>query len=263
MSRIDRKAPGAMTEPDYSVTSQVTGAVALIEFSRPPTNFFSAGLLADIVTTFELADDDPAVRAIVLASRGKNFCAGADLAGEDNDPFQLYDQAERLFAIRKPSVAAIQGAAIGGGLGLALAADFRVVSRDARLSANFVKLGTHPGFAMTATLPRLVGEQRASLLLLTARRIDGEEAVSMGLADLLAEPGELLQAALTLAGEIAENAPLAVEATRDTLRREFLERVRRQTSVEGRSQLRLKLTEDFAEGVAAVNARRSAHWKRR
>ncbi|WP_233349089.1 enoyl-CoA hydratase/isomerase family protein [Hyphomonas sp. CACIAM 19H1] len=263
MTRIHEGESNAMPLSDHTVSFQRSGAVALIEFSRPPANFFSAALLAEIVAAFERADADPDVRAIVLASEGKNFCAGADLAGEDNDPFELYDQAERLFAIRKPSVAAVQGAAIGGGLGLALAADFRVVTTGTRLSANFVKLGMHPGFAMTATLPRLVGDQCAALLFLTARRVSGEEAVNMGLADIMAPSEDLLNAALALAGEIAENAPLAVEATRATLRREFSQHVRRHTSEEARRQLQLKRTEDFAEGVAAVNARRPGNWKRR
>lgn len=251
-----------MRGPDHTITLSVTDAVAVIEFSRPPANFFSADLLAGIADAFEAADADDEVRAIVLTSQGKNFCAGADLAGEENDPFRLYDRGERLFAVRKPSIAAVQGAAIGGGLGLALAADFRVVTPGSRLSANFVKLGMHPGFAMTATLPRLVGHQRASLLLLTGRRVDGEEAVEMGLADILVPTEQLLSSAIGLASEIAGNAPLAVEATRATLRREYLGQLRRHASEEGRRQLQLRLTEDFAEGVAAVNERRPGNWKR-
>lgn len=168
-----------------------------------------------------------------------------------------------FFPIRKPSVAAIQGAAIGGGLGLALAADFRVVSPQSKLSANFVKIGMHPGFAMTYTLPRLIGPQQASLLFYTGRRVNGEDAVGLGLADEIVPPEYLLASAMALAAEIAENAPLAVEATRATLRADLLASVRAHTSEEARLQMLLKKTDDFAEGVRAVSERRRGIWRRR
>ena len=97
----------------------------------------------------------------------------------------LYKEATRLFRARKPVVAAVHGAAVGGGLGLALVADFRVTCAEARFSANFNRLGFHPGFGLTTTLPRLVGPQQAALLFYTGRRIAGDEAVRIGLADLL------------------------------------------------------------------------------
>jgi enoyl-CoA hydratase/carnithine racemase len=162
----------------------------------------------------------------------------------------------RLFSCKKPVVAAIQGAAIGGGLGLALVADFRVVTREARFAGNFVKIGIHPGFGLTYTLPRLVGSQKASLLLLTGRRIDGEEALDMGLADVLVEPDNLRSAAVGLAREIAENAPLAVLSTRTTMRRGLAEAVKAQTDHEFVEQARLMRTEDHKEGVKAVAERR-------
>ena len=105
----------------------------------------------------------------------------------------------RLFSCKKPIVGAIQGPAIGGGLGLALVPDFRVASPEARFAANFVKIGFHPGFGLTYTLPRLIGVQRANLMFLTGRRITGEEAFAWGLADLLVEPERLREAATKLA----------------------------------------------------------------
>lgn len=117
-------------------------------------------------------------------------------------------------------VAAIQGPAVGGGLGLALVADFRVTSPAARFAANFTKLGIHPGFGFTYTLPRLIGIQRASLMFYTGRRISGEDAVKWGLGDVLIPSDRLRAAARDLAGEIAENAPLAVRSTRATIRRD-------------------------------------------
>jgi enoyl-CoA hydratase/carnithine racemase len=165
-------------------------------------------------------------------------------------------------------VGAIQGAAVGGGFGLALMPDFRVVCPEARFSANFVKLGFHPGFALTLTLPRLVGQQRAALMFMTGRRIDGTTAHQWGLADVLTDHSSVRGAALALAGEIAENAPLAVMSVRATLRdglgREALaDAVRRQTDHEFAEQFRLQQTEDHREGVRAVAERRPGNFKGR
>jgi enoyl-CoA hydratase/carnithine racemase len=245
------------------VALRIEGAVAAICFDRPPQNHFSTRLIRDIADALEEADARPDVRAVLLHSAGRHFCAGADLVDGDEQPAALYEQGLRLFACAKPIVAAVQGAAIGGGLGLALVADFRVVSPSSRLAANFVKLSIHPGFGMTLTLPRVVGRQRAADLLLTGRRLSGEEALAIGLADRLVPDDRLLDAALQLAGEIAANGPLAVEATRATLRQGLLEELRYQTSHEAAEQLRLRETNDFAEGVRAVAERRDGNWTRR
>lgn len=254
-------------DPGIPSTSQVRierhGAVGIVVFTHPPLNHFSTRLIRELADAFELLDEDPTVRASVLASGGRHFCAGADLVAGQEEPAQLYAQALRLFGLRKPSVAAIQGSAIGGGLGLALVADFRIVTPSTRLAANFVKLGIHPGFAMTYTLPRVVGHQAAARILLTGQRLTGEESAALGLADAVVPEDRLLQAATTFAAEIAINAPLAVEATRQTLRTGLLEGVRRQTEHEAAEQLRLRETADFAEGVKAVAARRPGVWTRR
>ncbi len=144
----------------------------------------------------------------------------------------LYVEAVRLFSAKKPIVAAVQGAAVGAGLGLALVADFRVAAPEARFTANFVKLGFHPGFGITYTLPRLIGQQRAALLCMTGRRINGEQAVDWGLADVLAPLDELQAATMRLANEIAANAPLAVQSTRATFRAGLAEAVKAQTDHE-------------------------------
>jgi enoyl-CoA hydratase/carnithine racemase len=254
-----------MTDVRYGdVWVTLEGHVALVEIRRPPHNFFDDQLIRDLASSFEALAADPACRALVLASEGKSFCAGADFsrrpasAGElaSGSTSGLYEQAVRLFASEKPVVAAIQGAAVGGGLGLALVADFRVVSPDTRLAANFTKLGIHPGFGLTYTLPRLIGIQRASLMFYTGRRIPGEQALAWGLADVLAEPDRLHDAARDLAEEIAGSAPLAVRSTRATMRRGLADAVRAQTDHEFAEQSWLIRTEDHAEGVRAVAERR-------
>ena len=129
-------------------------------------------------------------------------------------------------------------------------------AKVARFAGNFVKLGFHPGFGITHTLPQLIGEQRAALMLLTGRRIDGQTALEWGLADELASADDLGAVARALAGELAENAPLAVQSTRQTLRTGLAEGVRAATAVEARLQAVLRETEDFREGVRAVAERR-------
>jgi enoyl-CoA hydratase/carnithine racemase len=242
--------------------------VAEVEIRRPPHNYFDATLIADLAGVLERLDADPECRVVLLCAEGKSFCAGADFSKPQiYDPQEgtakLYASAVRLFAARKPIVAAIQGAAIGGGLGLALAADFRVACPEARFAANFVKLGTHAGFGITHTLPALIGRQRASLMLLSGRRLGGAEALEWGLVDALAEQGAVRGAARGLALEIAANAPLAVVATRDTLRAGLAEAVRLQTLLENDKQTRLFDTADHREGVAAVAERRPGRFSGR
>src|SRR6266581_3579406 len=170
--------------------------VATVEMRRPPHNFFDSELIAEIGEAFERLDADPACRAIVLAAEGRSFCAGADFskrmhtgtvseASRSGAGRHLYKEAIRLFRTKKPIVGAVHGAAVGGGLGLALVPDFRVTCEEARFSANFNRLGFHPGFGLTVTLPELIGRNRAELLLYTGRRISGDEAVRVGLAEVL------------------------------------------------------------------------------
>ena len=127
---------------------------------------------------------------------------------------------------------------------------------DARFAANFVKIGIHPGFGLTYTLPRLIGVQKASLMFLTGRRIEGKEALALGLCDQLVDPDDLRDAALTLAEEIAEGAPLALLSTRATIREGLADAVKAQTDHEFKEQSWLFKTEDHREGVKAVTERR-------
>jgi enoyl-CoA hydratase/carnithine racemase len=255
--------------PFKDIGVEKAGHVALIEIRRPPNNFFDVALIGEIAAAFEALDEDMDCRALVLASQGKAFCAGADfgdggLLNRDgrrpDDPppgvAQLYQEGNRLFRTKKPIVAAVHGAAVGGGLGLAMVADFRVTCREARFCANFTRLGFHPGFGLTVTLPAVVGATKAALMFYTSRRVPGEEAHAMGLADVLVPQEEVRGTALALAAEIAENSPLGLVATRATLRGDLADRVREATDRELAEQTRLRKTEDFKEGVKAMAERR-------
>lgn len=251
-----------------SVTKRCDGHVAIVTFTRPPHNFADLALLEAIGRAFDAADEDAAVRCIVLRSEGRVFCAGADLVAAnpvaegvtaERNPF--YVAAARLFEVRKPVVAAIQGSSVGAGLGLSLVADFRVASPEARFVANFVQIGFHPGFGISAVLERVIGRQRALLMALTGRRIRGEEAAEWGLVDRLVPAAELDAAALALAREIAAGAPLAVQATRATMRGDLHALVEAQTDHELAEQAWLQRTTDFAEGVRAVAERRPGRFR--
>ena len=238
--------------------------VATVEFDRPPHNHLDVELVSALADAYAALDEEPACRAILLCSAGRHFCAGANFAGQgESNGRALYEQAVRLFAAATPVIAAVQGAAIGGGLGLALSADFRVASPSSRFAANFARLGIHHGFGITVTLPAAVGTQAALDLLYTGRRVRGEEAHALGLADRLAGDGELRSVAHALASEVAASAPLAVHAIRQTMRGDLPERVRAATRREHAQQLDTFATDDFQEGVRAMAERRTPRFRRR
>lgn len=237
------------------VSLSVDGSVAVVELHRPPNNFFDEALLRQVSEVLHEVDAIPAVRCSVLAAEGRHFCAGADLRGIDADGLRsVYRTAFTLFTTRKPLVAAVHGAAVGGGLGLALAADFRVAAPDARFSANFARLGFHQGFGLSVTLPAAVGRQRALELLYTGRNVSGTEAGQIGLADRV--DGEPRAGALALAAEIAGSAPLSLAAIRSTMRRALVADVHAALDAEAAAQSALLATTDFTEGVAAAVAKR-------
>jgi len=256
------------------------GNVGVIEIQRPPLNFFDISLINQIADALEQFDNDIEIRASVLAAQGKAFCAGANFsdparqaqeaAAAKGDPADslgpinnLYLHAVRIFRNKKPIVAAVHGAAIGGGLGLAVSADFRVTCPEARFAANFTKLGFHPGFGLTATLPELVGKNNAELIFYTSRRVTGEEATRMGLANVCVPQDQVRTEAMKLANEIAECSPLGLLSTRATMRAGLADRVLAATNHELAEQSRLRATEDFKEGVKATAERRVANFKGR
>jgi enoyl-CoA hydratase/carnithine racemase len=231
---------------------ELDGHVALIEMRRPPNNFLDVELLGNLATILEELDRDPQCRAVVLAAAGKHFCAGGNLKqrlevearGEKFVPAKRhpYKEARRLIATRKPIVAAVQGAAIGAGLGLAVFPDFRVTCKEARFAANFTAIGFFPGFGLTVTL--------------TGERITGEAAFAIGLADRLVPQEQVRSVAIEMARQLAKAAPLSVQATREALNAELILAFRAATERESFEQNWLRETNDYKEGVEAAAARR-------
>lgn len=255
----------AQTSAERSVSCDLDqqSHVGTVEIQRPPNNFLNIEVLRDIVGALTKLDRDPDCRAIVLRAAGKHFCAGRDFSAPrlpGDESANVYAEAGQLNELRTPWMAVVQGAAIGAGFGLALCADFRICSPRAYFTANFVQLGLHAGFGTTVTLPRLIGTQKATELLCGGRKVGGAEAVTIGLADRLAEEDSLQRDALAFAASFAAAPPLAVQAIRATMRADLAEQFRAATEHEVAEQARLTATADFREAAAAARERRQGHY---
>lgn len=220
-----------------------------------------------------LAADD-SLRAVILTGAGRAFSAGGDMtmleakAAEGRARPGIARRAIRdsmrafytlFLSVRDlpcPTIAALNGHAIGAGFCVALACDVRLVADEARLGLNFTRLGVHPGMAATWTLPRLVGPAVAAELLYTGRLVEGAEAARIGLANRALPTAEVLPAARALAAEMAIAAPLANRATKRALARSLGATIEDQLSFEATEQAITFESEDVHEGLAAVQARR-------
>jgi len=226
---------------------------------------------------------DDALRAVVLtgAPEGRAFCAGGDLGmiGGHADrgaesPMAARTAArdtmkrfyELFLSVRDlpcPSVAAINGHAIGAGLCITLGCDLRVAARDAKLAFNFAKLGIHPGMGATWTLPRLLGPARAADLLYTGRTVSGEEAAALGLVNRAVDAGEVLAEARRLARDVAASAPLPVRGIKQALRRTLDASLDAELTYEAEQQALCYETEDMQEGLAAAREKRAPRFRGR
>jgi enoyl-CoA hydratase len=242
-------------------------AVAVLTLNRPEAlNAFSDAMLDELATVLDALETDAALRAVVVAGAGRAFGTGAALdAMAERNPAanaaynnRVVAAIERLAGLPVPTIAAVGGFALGGGLELALACSVRVIARDARLGLPEVRLGILPGAGGTQRLPRLIGTGGALRLMLTGARIDGDEALRLGIADVACPPGEALDTALALAHEIAAAAPLAVRAVLASVR-EGADLPLDAAMARTRERLdELLATDDAAEGFRAFLDRRPA-----
>jgi enoyl-CoA hydratase len=256
-------------------------AVALVVFDDPERrNAMTAEPGRALSGAVAQLSADPSVRAVVLTGAGSAFSAGGDLAmleaksnlgrsrpGDatraENRAF-MRDFYALFLSVRDlpcPSIAALNGAAIGAGLAVALACDLRFAAREAKLGLNFTRLGIHPGMGSSWTLPRLVGPAHAADLLLTGRIVDGDEAERIGLVNRAVPHAELMQLALATAEEIASCAPIAVRQTKQALARSFDADLAEQLGFEAEQQAICYETSDFAEGLAAARERRRPQFR--
>lgn len=207
------------------VRVETSGAVATIRLDRPPMNALSAQVQAEIAAAAAQVSGDAAVRAVVVYGGEKVFAAGADIkelattsyAQMAGSSKTLQDSFTSVARIGKPVLAAITGYALGGGLELALCADFRVVGESAKLGQPEILLGLIPGAGGTQRLPRLIGPARAKDLVFTGRFVAADEALAIGLADKVVPDGQVYAAALELAGKYATGPAIALAAAKQAI----------------------------------------------
>ncbi|MFL2935919.1 MAG: enoyl-CoA hydratase/isomerase family protein [Myxococcota bacterium] len=262
---------------DQAVLYEVEDRVATITLNRPENrNSMTPDVLGGLSEAMGRAQEDPEVRCVIVTGTGKSFCAGADFKsglplGNNEEEglyrapqertYRMYEHFLSILDVEVPTIAAMQGHAIGGGLGLAVVCDLRVANQDSRYGANFVKLGLHPGMATTYLLPRLMGVTRGIEFLLTGRIVSGAEAAEAGLVNYATPGDEVLARARELALEIAGAAPLAVKWTKRSIYQGLDWDPRRAARHEAGEQSRTFETQDSKEGVAALLERRAPDFK--
>jgi enoyl-CoA hydratase/carnithine racemase len=262
---------------DETVHYEVADRVATVTLNRPEAlNAVTMDMEKLLVERLREADADPGVGCILLTGEGRGFCAGDDIKVQWADPRMeeslarlgtpevgLSPFVEVLLRGTTPTVAAVNGAAVGLGMDLALLCDIRVASPAAKFSQGYIRMGLLPDVAGLWLLPRLIGPSMAAELLLTGDIIDGHEALRLGLVSRLVEPDELVPAAAKLAGRIAAMPPLAVAATKEGIRRATglsMDELGGLAAIRGVRLRDLFQTDDHKEAAAAFTERREPHF---
>lgn len=252
------------------ISYRVEDGVAIATINRPPANALSRGLIQEVDQLLNEVENDDSVRAIVLHGEGRFFSAGADIkeftqvsSGEEFSKLAAAGQKvfERVETFHKPVIAAIHGAALGGGLELAMSCQMRFVSENAKLGLPELQLGLIPGFAGTQRLPRYVGVAKAAEMLLTSDPISGTEAAQLGLANRAYPEEELLPQTLTIAKKIAKKSPVSVKAAIDMLQYAKHAGYYEGVEAEANSFGTVFVSEDAKEGIQAFLEKREAHFK--
>ncbi|QNJ93402.1 enoyl-CoA hydratase/isomerase family protein [Mycolicibacterium fluoranthenivorans] len=258
------------------VRNELAAHVVELRLNRPARlNTLTVSVVRELLTSLKAVREDPSIRAVVLTGAGPAFCAGADLDEADGDntvgATETWDQqqqfSECVLALRslpQPVNAAVQGAATGGGLALALGCDIRIASTAARFGAAFVRVGLSGCDMGTSwNLARLIGTGRAHELMLTGRIIDSEEALHIGLVTQVVTADELLATAVSQAQLIVRNSPLGVEMTKKVMWSTVsIDHLRDAVELENRTQVLLTQTSDFNEAVQAFHEKRSPNFTR-
>jgi enoyl-CoA hydratase/carnithine racemase len=277
---------------DPAVQLSVSDAIGVITLNRPDNRNSMTPELLDAFAVASAAARAADVRCVIVTGTGGCFSSGADfksalqragdrrpgsisVRAEPGSPsprdeatpahdqraphersYAMYEPFLSLLDLEVPVIGALNGHAVGGGFGLALVCDLRIGARDAKYGANFVKLGLAPGMAISYLLPRLIGVARASELLLTGHLVDGTEAERLGILNRAVAAADVLAEATALARAIADNAPLAVRATKRAIRRGLDLQVRDAALLEAYAQAESIATDDAREGIAALLAKR-------
>ena len=253
-----------------AVLYEVKDHIATITLNRPDNrNSMTEDILSGIEARTAQVREDQDVRCVIITGNGSCFCAGADfktgatreISGRTLQPneksFMMYKPFLSVLDIEVPVIGALNGHAIGGGLGLTLVCDIRVANKDAKYGANFTKLGLHPGMATTYFLPRFIGVPRAAELLLTGRIITGDQAAEYGLMNYAVDKDEVWNKSWELAQEVASCAPLANRWAKQSLYQNTDWNPIPAARHEAELQSRTIITEDFKEGSTAMMEKRT------
>ncbi|MBR3302921.1 MAG: short-chain-enoyl-CoA hydratase [Bacteroidales bacterium] len=244
--------------------------IAVLKINRPDAmNSLNNELLNELNCALEQIDSDEQIRVLIITGEGRAFVAGADIEQmstmnvQQGKEFGVQGSAvfRKLENISKPVIAAINGFALGGGCELALACDIRIASNKAKIGQPEVGLGITPGFSGTQRLPRLVGEGKAKELIYTAKAITAEEALAIGLVNMVVEPQELLNAAMQMAKTIAKNAPIALKLSKEAINRGMQTDIDSSIAIENNLFALCFGTQDQKEGMKAFFEKRPPEWK--
>jgi enoyl-CoA hydratase len=260
----------ASTQPPVLV--DVDGHIATLTLNQPDKrNAMSEEMTDAFPGAVERLRNAPDVRAVIVTGAGSAFCAGGDLdflhTGERDVPFlrdkmtSFYPNFLSLLELDIPTIAAINGPAIGAGMCLALMCDMRVAAAEAPLGMTFVRIGLHPGMMATALLARAVSHTWAAELFYTGRIVTGAEALHMGLVNRAVPPDRVLAEAHGLAEQVASNAPLALRYVKQGLKAIFRDAADKASAWEGFAQPVTMATEDVQEGLRAIRERRAPNFR--
>jgi enoyl-CoA hydratase len=258
---------------DAPVLLEKMDKIAQITLNRPQNrNSMDGEVMPAFLDVVNRVKEERDLRCVIITGTGKSFCAGADFKNSPQDSsenlpheilMEVYEPFLRIGEIRVPTLAALNGHAIGGGFGLALICDIRVANKDSKYGANFARLGLHSGMAVSYMLPRLVGLPRANELLFTGRLINGETAEKIGLANYAVDADDVLEKTWELAREIASCAPAAVRMMKRSVYRGIDWDPRSAAEIEAHCQSRSLETEDAKEGISALLEKRDPNFQGR
>lgn len=245
--------------------------IVTLTFNHPENlNAMTAEMGDEVTDVVRTLNQDQSARVLILTGAGRAFCAGGakgnlqsrTTGGRATEaPKAFYQRYLSLRQLEIPTIAAINGPAVGAGFCVALACDLRVAAVTARMGLNFVRLGIHPGMAATFTTPRIVGLAKACEVIFTGRLYTGEEAFALGLVNRVAPAEKVMDEALALAREIAANAPIAVRLAKRALYRGEADLLEAALEVESAHQARTWTTEDAKEGITAMTEKRAPKFR--
>jgi enoyl-CoA hydratase/carnithine racemase len=244
------------------VRLEIADGIGTIRLDRPPVNALNDALVSELASVAAAAGSDPSVRAVIVYGGPKVFAAGADIkemasagyAAMSVRSLGLQTALGNVAAIGKPVVAAITGYALGGGLELALACDFRICGSGARVGQPEIQLGVIPGAGGTQRLPRLIGPSRAKDLVFSGRMVDAAEALSIGLADRVVPDSEVYSAAVEMMSRYVPGPALALRAAKQAIDHGLDVDLATGLEIERAHFVALFATEDQREGMRSFQA---------